>query len=45
MQRLRRPSFTYLTGEFDVPKYEVNEKALVHARHLIDARRYVIRSR
>ena len=28
-----------------MPKYEVNEKAFVHARHLIDARRYVIRSR
>lgn len=28
-----------------MPKYEVNEKALLHARHLIDARRYVIRSR
>ena len=28
-----------------MPKYEVNEKALVHARHLIDTRRYVVRSR
>ena len=28
-----------------MPKYEVNEKAFVHARQLIDARRYVIRSR
>ena len=27
-----------------MPRYEVNELAVAHARHLIDARRYVIRS-
>jgi len=29
----------------DMPKYEVNEEAVAHARELIDARRYVVRSR
>ena len=28
-----------------MPKYEVNEQAVAHARHLIDARRYVIHSK
>ena len=28
-----------------MPKYEVNHQAVAHARELIDARRYVIRSR
>jgi sugar phosphate isomerase/epimerase len=28
-----------------MPKYEVNQQAVAHARQLIDARRYVIRSR
>ena len=28
-----------------MPKYEVNEQAVAHARELIEARRYVIRSR
>jgi hypothetical protein len=28
-----------------MPKYEVNEQAVAHARRLIEARRYVVRSR
>ncbi len=30
---------------YAMPKYEVNEEAVEHARKLIDVRRYVIRSR
>ena len=28
-----------------MPKYQVNDAAVDHAHHLIDARRYVLRSR
>ena len=28
-----------------MPKYEVNQQAVAHARELIEARQYVIRSR